>query len=224
MNKLTQKGWLTLFSPLFISLMIGITYILSSRNNSVLSLYIYLLSLSFLGIVGNLILALKKPDFLNERNLNEDNTMKRIKQIKLVYLLGITILLPYVAGYDARVNGSLLNIESFYIGLILFVLTAVFAIKVLSDSPYLRLSFGQKEINQKGFYRFMRHPSYTALLLFTIEQALCLRSRLSFWISILLVILIFIKVYKEDKCLQNSSQVYQNYCEDVKDRLIPYIW
>lgn len=81
------------------------------------------------------------------------------------------------------------------------------------------------KVVQNGPYRYIRHPSYTGLLLTTIGVAIGMEN----WIGLILMIsIVFIALQKriilEEKVLQKSlSGEYQSYIKNTK-RLIPFIY
>ena len=78
---------------------------------------------------------------------------------------------------------------------------------------------------KNGPYRYIRHPSYTGLLLTTIGVAIGMEN----WIGlILMVLIVFLSLKKrinlEEQVLQKSlSEEYTSYIKSTK-RLIPFIY
>lgn len=86
----------------------------------------------------------------------------------------------------------------------------------------------QKEKNQNvinaGPYKFVRHPGYLGMLLGSISLPLALGSVLAFIPLFIMIVLILIRTYYEDKILQEELAGYSEYCKEVKYRLIPFLW
>ncbi|MFB7139381.1 methyltransferase family protein [Gottfriedia sp. NPDC056225] len=87
----------------------------------------------------------------------------------------------------------------------------------------------QTTVNQKlikhGMYKFLRNPSYTGLLLFTIGVALSLRNLTAVILSLILFTVCFgIRIIVEEKALRTRfGQEFDEYCINTW-RLIPFIW
>jgi protein-S-isoprenylcysteine O-methyltransferase Ste14 len=76
----------------------------------------------------------------------------------------------------------------------------------------------------EGPYRFVRHPGYAGGAVTYISTALILGS---WWALILVALILAISVYRtirEDGLLQDELPGYKEYAEQVKYRLIPYVW
>lgn len=79
------------------------------------------------------------------------------------------------------------------------------------------------ELVRHGPYRLIRHPMYTALVLFASSYIISDGSWLSvqLWMTLLLVLLT--KVYYEEKELRAAFPQYENYASTTS-RLIPFVW
>ena len=82
-----------------------------------------------------------------------------------------------------------------------------------------------QKVLKTGLYRWMRHPSYTGLLLCILAVALHTRN----WISFLIILVpcyaaILYRIYVEEKALlEELGDRYRAYAEHHK-RLIPFVW
>jgi protein-S-isoprenylcysteine O-methyltransferase Ste14 len=75
-----------------------------------------------------------------------------------------------------------------------------------------------------GPYRYLRHPTYTAAILYFVSSGLALGSWLSLlplpaWIAFLLH-----RTRLEDRVLQDELEGYQDYARRVRYRLLPGVW
>lgn len=226
MNKLNHKGMLALLSPLVWAFSFGLSTMLISHHYFQYSLWIYIFTYSFIGVMGNVLVASKNPNLMNRRGVIYSNAQKDDKIIMFIYVFLYCFVLPMVAGLDS-LNQHLIPIESFYIALFIFVLGSLLALSAILNNPYFESLNRLQENHQvidKGLYKIIRHPGYTGMFLSSLVHPILLRSRLSFLIAILLIILVIIRTAKEDKFLRENLEGYQAYCDRVKDRLIPYIW
>jgi len=97
------------------------------------------------------------------------------------------------------------------------------------ENPYLWTAVRiQEDLGQMvvstGPYRYVRHPIYTGVLLFSLGSVLLLGS----WIGVLLGLLlegIFAKrAVREERALRIGLKGYDAYVAQVKCRLIPHVW
>ena len=77
---------------------------------------------------------------------------------------------------------------------------------------------------RSGPYRFIRHPGYLAGIFALISTALALGSLWALIPASLAVVLIIVRTSLEDKTLKEELPGYSEYAQDVKFRLLPYIW
>lgn len=70
----------------------------------------------------------------------------------------------------------------------------------------------------------MRHPWYVGLILWFFRFPLALGSLYSLIPAGVLTILLVMRIFIEEKALRKELPSYEEYCETVKYRIIPYIW
>ena len=79
-------------------------------------------------------------------------------------------------------------------------------------------------IVSSGPYRWMRHPGYAGALLTYLATPLFLDARAAFVPAAILVVLLVIRTYLEDRTLQERLDGYREYTKRVPHRLLPGIW
>ncbi len=92
-------------------------------------------------------------------------------------------------------------------------------------SPLVRLQEdrGQTVIST-GPYQYVRHPMYSAFLIFILGTALLLGSWYGLLAGLLLIILFGWRAVLEERTLRDELQGYAAYMTQVKYRLVPYVW
>jgi protein-S-isoprenylcysteine O-methyltransferase Ste14 len=75
-----------------------------------------------------------------------------------------------------------------------------------------------------GPYRIVRHPGYFGMLLGSLPIPFAFGSICSFIPVSIMILLVFLRTFYEDKTLQNELEGYKAYCQNVKFRLIPFLW
>ncbi len=80
------------------------------------------------------------------------------------------------------------------------------------------------KIIKKGFYKYVRHPIYLALIIYSLGVPLIFSSIYGFLIMLLLIPLIFYRIkIEENMLLKEFGDEYQKYIKQTK-KLIPYLY
>ena len=82
----------------------------------------------------------------------------------------------------------------------------------------------RSHVIETGPYSIIRHPGYLGMLLGSLPIPFAFGSALSFIPVIIMVLLVFIRTYYEDKTLMIELEGYKEYSKKVRYRLIPFIW
>lgn len=146
----------------------------------------------------------------------------------LIYiLLGIVISLVVMVLLSFSENG-LINRNFGYLGLLMiyfgFILRQ-YSIFILGKyfTPVVKKQ-SEQELLTTGLYKILRHPSYTGLILELLGAAISFSN----WISILVVIIIFIpaiiyRIKTEEKFLIENFKDYKEYSK-ITFKLVPYVY
>ena len=132
------------------------------------------------------------------------------------FAICLTIVFSFPSPYAGRSYTGAIAIAAIALGI-----SAVVSMgrKSMNVSPALRMS---AELRTSGVYRWIRHPMYTALLIFCGTYAfsnISLRGS-ALWGSLLLVLVI--KMHYEERLLRERFSGYADYASRVK-RLIPFL-
>ncbi len=82
---------------------------------------------------------------------------------------------------------------------------------------------GQQVISS-GPYSIVRHPMYSGASLIILATPLVLDSLIGLAPATLLIFVIVLRIYDEEKMLKIELAGYKEYCKKVKSKLIPYVW
>ncbi len=146
-----------------------------------------------------------------------------VAMLSIVWIGGLI-----VAGLDFRFGWSHLPI-TFVVATNLVVTFSYLAIVwVFTINEYaartVEVEPGQKVIST-GPYGIVRHPMYSFVLLLIVVMPLGLGSLWFFFISIIFLPLILIfRILNEEKVLRKELEGYNEYCDKVHFRLIPFVW
>ena len=75
-----------------------------------------------------------------------------------------------------------------------------------------------------GPYHYVRHPMYAAIVVFVIGTSLLLGSWSGLLVGALFVVMLARRAILEERTLQTQLPGYATYMNNMKYRLIPYLW
>jgi protein-S-isoprenylcysteine O-methyltransferase Ste14 len=136
----------------------------------------------------------------------------------------------FVAGWDfGHVQWFYLGGEYLVMGVILFIISDVLIVWAMVQNPFFEPTVRiQKERDQKvissGPYRIVRHPGYLSGILWHLAMPLIFGSGLTLVYSLLIVVLLVVRTYLEDKTLQAELDGYTEYTAKIRYRLLPGVW
>ncbi len=229
-EKLTKSGINAFLAPIRWIIVTGLVFFLTAGKINILRAWIYIGIYAIGGLIISFILFKKTPKLLNDRRKMQKGTKQLDKYIILTYFFFAIVITPFVAGIDRRFNlTELLPSFYLYIGIILYLLSALFSTWPMLHNPFFEGTLRiQKEKNHNvintGPYKIVRHPGYLGMLLGSIALPLAMGSVLALIPLSIMIVLIFVRTYYEDTTLQKELTGYSEYCREVKYRLIPFIW
>ena len=178
-----------------------------------------------------LVLGLKySPDMLKERV----SCVKSVGEswdwfILPVYLL-TTLALNITAGLDAgRYGWSFVPPTARYISVPFVLITYALPLWAILSNPFAsgvaRIQDERgHQVTSKGPYRCVRHPMYTATLLYGMFFPLYLGSWWAYIPGAVVIILFIVRTVLEDRMLQERLSGYKAYTQQTRYRLLPGIW
>jgi len=92
-------------------------------------------------------------------------------------------------------------------------------------SPLVRIQEDRKQrVVSTGVYGFVRHPMYLGAILMFIGAPLLLGSFCGILLGLTLTLLLMARIIGEEKMLGRELEGYQEYSQNVRFRLIPFLW
>lgn len=134
-----------------------------------------------------------------------------------------------VAGLGIRLDWYHLSAVFLCIGIVLYIISAVFFIwSIMENKHFEATSRIQGDRNQTvittGPYRLIRHPGYFSIIVWTMSVPMIFGTLNIGIVSFAIIIIITIRTYFEDSMLKKELPGYLDYTNQVKYRLIPFIW
>jgi protein-S-isoprenylcysteine O-methyltransferase Ste14 len=149
----------------------------------------------------------------------------------LLSLLRLLELARYIlAGLDQRYGWTDgFSLQAQLVALLVCLLcTALFAWAMASNpffSQVVRIQTDRGHtVSTGGPYRYVRHPSYAAMVLFELALSTLLASWWAVIVGGLCSILFILRTALEDRTLQAGLPGYADYAQRVRYRLAPGIW
>lgn len=188
-----------------------------------------LLGLNFVASIVTTALLWRNPELLAERsNIKAGKSWDKA-------IVGIVVLLGpmatwITAGLDTRFHWSDgMPPLAFIVGVVVAVLAAVLiAWAMRSNKFFSSVVRIQKDrghvVVTGGPYRFVRHPGYTGMSVFTLATPLILNSKWAFAPAMATAATAVLRTALEDRTLHNELDGYADYARRVKYKLVPVIW
>lgn len=177
-----------------------------------------------------ILLYKKAPQLLKDREKMQEGTKQLDKYIILIYFLLALFVTPFVAGLDRRIHlADTLRFAYLYPGIILYLLSVAFSVWPMIHNPFFETTVRiqqdkSHQVIRTGPYRIVRHPGYLGMILSSLSMPLVLGSVLALIPMFIMVVLIILRTYYEDITLQRELDGYTDYCQDIRYRLVPYVW
>jgi protein-S-isoprenylcysteine O-methyltransferase Ste14 len=112
---------------------------------------------------------------------------------------------------------------------IIYILSAIITVKAMLENTFLESTARiQTDRNQKviqtGPYSVVRHPTYSAVLMWCVAIRCIFPSAEVFLLALAIATVIIIRTELEDEMLKKGLSGYEEYSKKVKCRLIPFVW
>jgi protein-S-isoprenylcysteine O-methyltransferase Ste14 len=188
--------------------------------------WILMFSIAVLLIIN---LFLLPAELIEERGRKKENVKKWDKILTSINIFP-TILMYVFCGLDQRFNwtgdiNSIINITGlviFFSGSLLFTWSMV---SNMFFSTLVRLQIDrQHTVATEGPYKYVRHPGYLGYIIFTLATPMALGTFWALIFSGITALLLIFRASLEDTTLKKELPGYAEYAENVKYRLIPFIW
>jgi protein-S-isoprenylcysteine O-methyltransferase Ste14 len=117
-----------------------------------------------------------------------------------------------------QVVGAIVLLGSFYLFFLTFRENSY-----LSPAVRVQTDRGQTVVST-GPYHYVRHPMYSAFILYALGTTLLLGSWYGLLLGLVLIVGVAQRAMLEERTLHEELQGYDAYMAQVKYRLIPYVW
>ena len=175
--------------------------------------------------LAGLVMMAKNPNLLRSR-LNAKE--KEREQDLVIKLSGLMFLAGFIlAGLDFRFGWSRLPGWVNTLGAVLFLSAYALFAEVLRENTWLSRTIEVQEgqtVVSTGLYGIVRHPMYSATLLLFLSMPLVLGSVPAFRVFLCDPAIIAKRILGEEQVLRRELKGYDEYCDRIRWRLIPFFW
>ena len=175
--------------------------------------------------LAGIVMMLKNPALLRSRLKAKE---KEADQDLVIKLSGLMFLVGFIlAGLDFRFGWSKLPGWVSTLGAVLFLSAYALFAEVLRENTWLSRTIEVREgqtVVSTGLYGIVRHPMYSATLLLFLSMPLVLGSVPAFLVFLCYPAIIAKRILGEEQVLRRELKGYDEYCERIRWRLIPFIW
>lgn len=194
------------------------------------SAWVFLITSAIIGPACGLWLARTDPALLAERlrpTFQADQPAAD-KTFMLAFAV-VTLIWLIAMGLDRRANASDVPVILQAAGLAMYLLSTAFIMWVFRANsfaaPVVKVqSERHHRVISSGPYAFVRHPMYSAVVLFFFGVPLLLGSWWGVVITPLFVVLFAIRAPIEERALLEGLPDYADYAARVRYRLVPGVW
>jgi protein-S-isoprenylcysteine O-methyltransferase Ste14 len=193
--------------------------------------WVYLGEMVSLSLVVGLLLAKHDPGVLKERLASPvQKTQPTADKILLVIILVVIFgSMAFMALDAVRFGWSNMPVWVQALGALILLVAVLFNYRTLRENSFaapvvkIQQERGHTVIST-GPYGYVRHPFYVGGILFFLGTPLLLGSWWGLLATLLLIILLAVRIQIEERTLCTGLPGYQEYMQQVRYRLIPYLW
>lgn len=192
--------------------------------------WLYLATTAVLGLAGGLWLAKVDPALLEERMKPMMQAGQPAADKKFMLAFGFAALIWFIViGLDRRWHGSDMPVALQAFGYLLLLASSVLMLRVVRENSFaapvvkVQSERGHRVIDS-GPYAVVRHPMYSAAVLYFAAIALLLGSWWALALSPAFPVLFSIRATIEERALTEGLPGYADYVARVRYRLVPGLW
>lgn len=222
-----NKGAINYIARLLAERLIGAALFMLGAGSFDLRSGIFFTIYIFIAIVSAVIIYRKNPETLKERGKVNTDSPKWDKILLLFFWIFAFFIVYFVAGKTVPFGQKIDS--DFAAGIIIYIFSAFITVKAMLENTFLestaRIQTDRNQtVIQTGPYSVVRHPTYSAVLLWCVAVRCIFNSAEVLLLAMVIAAIITIRTKLEDDMLKNGLPGYEEYSKKVKYRLIPFVW
>lgn len=207
---------------------IGVLLFVSAGTFYYWQAWAFLVVFALAACVPSVYLQLTNPTALQRRMRSGPTAEARtVQKIVMAGLYGSLVAMCVVGGLDHRFGWSSVPTAICLVGDVLVAAGLGVVVLVAVQNSYasttVQVQAGQQVVST-GLYGLVRHPMYTGNVLMLVGTPLALGS---YWALVFVVpglIVLASRIHDEEKLLAEELAGYREYTQQVRSRLVPYMW
>ena len=179
-------------------------------------------------VVSMLVMYVNNSETLAARGKVATNSPLWDKVLLGFYWLLTFFGIYFVAGLESGGAPATLGF-TFFFGIALLVFSSLLSLWAVIENTFLESTAriqtdrGQT-VCSSGPYRLVRHPTYSAVVLWCASVAMVFQTPLTGAVAGFILVIIVSRTALEDQMLLRSLDGYRAYADKVRYRLVPYLW
>ncbi len=190
--------------------------------------WVFLLVFALFTWAPGIYLMLKNPAALQRRMRAGPVAETRTAQKVFIAVRHLSLAATFVvSALDHRFGWSPVPTATCLVGDVLVAVGLGVTMLVIIQNSYaaatVRVEAGQKLVST-GLYGLMRHPMYTGAVIMTAGIPLALGSYWGLVFVIPGLLMLALRIRDEEKLLVEELDGYREYTQNIRYRLVPYMW
>ena len=206
-------------------LLVGVLLFLPARTFDFWQAWLFIGILFVPMFIAGIVLMVRQPELLRKRL---DAKEQQQEQKWVVALSGLMFIMVFViAGLNRRFGWYMLPDWPVFIATAVFLVAYALYAEVMRENAWLSRTIEVQENQQvvsTGLYGIVRHPMYAVTLLLFLSMPLVLASPWSFAVMLLYIPIIALRIQNEEQVLERELKGYTEYKQQVRYKVIPFIW
>ena len=206
-------------------LLVGLLLFLPARTFDFWQAWLFIGILFVPMFIAGIVLMVRQPELLRKRL---DAKEQQQEQKWVVALSGLMFIMVFViAGLNRRFGWYMLPDWPVFIATAVFLVAYALYAEVMRENVWLSRTIEVQENQQvvsTGLYGIVRHPMYAVTLLLFLSMPLVLASPWSFAVMLLYIPIIALRIQNEEQVLERELKGYTEYKQQVRYKVIPFIW
>jgi protein-S-isoprenylcysteine O-methyltransferase Ste14 len=199
---------------------------------NILGFWIYMVVAILYQAISLFIIVPRYPAYvdLDETRKARHANVKRWDRVVLWALAGSTFFMYGLAALDlGHLHVGLLSVWFAIPGVLLYIGSSMLNQWAMVHNPHfercVRIQHERgHRVARTGPYRYVRHPGYLGSVLFYVAFPLITGSALALCGGALGMIGVLVRTSLEDRTLREELAGYAEYAQEVRYRLMPYVW
>ncbi|MED5816083.1 isoprenylcysteine carboxylmethyltransferase family protein [Mycolicibacterium sp. 050232] len=179
-------------------------------------------------VAPSIYLAVRDPAALQRRLHGGPTAETRIVQKIVIWAITGSAFAAFIlSALDHRFGWSSMPVAVVVLGNILVAVGLILAQMVVFQNSFAGASIqveDEQPLVSTGLYGLVRHPMYFGAVLMMFGTPLALGSYWGLLVSIFSIPIFGVRIADEEKMLRAELDGYDEYAQEVRYRLLPYVW